>query len=52
MLRNFPAHRQFDISVDAHVDDDRAVFDSESFIDLTEIVGPIDSEPLGAEANG
>ena len=29
-----------------------AVLDRERFIDLTEIFGPIDSEPLGAEADG
>jgi hypothetical protein len=34
-----PAHRQFNVSVDAHVDCHRAVFDGERLVDLAEIVG-------------
>jgi hypothetical protein len=51
MLRNLPAHGQFHVAIDAHIDDDRAVFDGESLIYLAEIVGPIDSETLGAKAD-
>jgi hypothetical protein len=51
-LRNLPANGQFDITVDTNVDDDRAVLDRKSFINLAEIVGPIDSETLGAKADG
>ena len=52
MLRNLPANRQFNVSVDAHIDNHRAVFDGKSLVNLAEIVGPIDSESLGAKANG
>ena len=34
------------------LDDHRAVFDSKSLVDLVEIVGPIDSETLGAKSDG
>ena len=51
MLGYLPANRQFNISVDAHIDDHRAVFDGESLVDLAEVIGPIDSEALGAKAN-
>jgi hypothetical protein len=51
MLGYLPANRQFKISVDAHIDDHRAVFDGESFVDLTEVIGPIDSEAPGAKTN-
>jgi hypothetical protein len=52
MLRNFPTDGQFDITVDVHVDDHWAVLDGKRFIDLTEIVGPIDSEALGPKTDG
>src|SRR5580700_559662 len=52
MLRNLPAYWQFDITVDTHVDDHRAVFDRKSLVDLAEIVGPINSKALGAKADG
>jgi hypothetical protein len=52
MLCNFPTDGQFDITVDLHVDNHWAVLDRKRFIDLTEIVGPIDSEALGAKADG
>jgi hypothetical protein len=51
MLRNLPADGQFNVAVDAHVDDHRAVLNCKSFVDLAEIVGPIDPETLGAEAD-
>jgi hypothetical protein len=40
MLRNLPADRQSDVAVYAHVGDNGAVFDRESFIDVAEIVWP------------
>jgi hypothetical protein len=52
MLRNFPTDGQFDVTVDGHVDDHWAALDRKRFIDLAEIVGPIDSETLGANADG
>ena len=52
MLRNFPAHRQFDVSVDAHVDNDWAVFDRNGLIYLAEIVGPVNAKALGPETDG
>ena len=52
MLCNLPAHGQFNVAIDAYVDNDRAIFDGERFIDLAEIVGPVDSEALGAKADG
>ena len=50
-LCNRPAAGQFDITVDAHIDDHRAVFDCKSFVDLAEIVGAVDSKALGAKAD-
>jgi hypothetical protein len=38
-LRNLPADGQFDITVDAHVDNHWAVLDRESLVDFAEI-GP------------
>jgi hypothetical protein len=35
-----------------HIDDHRVIFHRKRFIDLAEIVGPIDSETLGAKADG
>jgi hypothetical protein len=52
MLRNLPANRQFNVAVDAHVDNDWAVCDGESLIDLVEIVGATNSKPLGAKTDG
>ena len=40
-LRNLPAHGQFNVAVDAYVDDDGPVLDCKRFVDLAEIVGPI-----------
>lgn len=37
---------------DTEIDDHLAVFDRKRLIDLTEIVRPIHSEALGAEADG
>lgn len=50
MLRDLPAHGQFNVAVDAHIDDHWTVFDRKRLIDLAEIVGPIDPETLGAQA--
>ena len=44
MLGYLAADRQLNISVDAHIDDHRAVFDGERLVDLAEIIGPIDPE--------
>ena len=41
-LRNLPAYGQLDVAVDADVNDHWAIFNRESFVDLAEIVGPID----------
>ena len=50
-LCNRPAAGQFDITIDAHIDDHRTVFDRKRFIDLAEIVRPVDSETLGAKSD-
>src|SRR5260221_5959933 len=52
MLRDLPANGQFNVSIDAHVDNYWAVFDRKSLIYLAEIVGPINSKALGAKADG
>ena len=41
-LRNLPANGQLDVAVDADVNDHWTIIDRESFVDLAEIVGPID----------
>jgi hypothetical protein len=51
MLRNFPTDEEV-LTVDMHVDDHRAVLDRKRFVDLAEIVGPIDSEALGPNTGG
>ena len=51
-LCNLPTDWQFDIAVNAHVDDYRTLFDGKRFVDLAEIVGPVDSKAFGAEADG
>src|ERR1700722_1605277 len=47
-LRNLPANGQLDVAVDADINNHWTIFNRESFVDLAEIVGPIDSEALGA----
>ena len=51
-LRNLPANGQLDVAVDADVNNHWTIFNRESFVDLAEIVGPIDSEALGAKTDG
>jgi hypothetical protein len=51
MLRNLPTDGQFNVSIDADVDG-RAIFDDNRLIYLAQIVGPTNSKPFGAKADG
>jgi hypothetical protein len=52
MLSDLPANGQFDVSVDANVDNNWAVFNRNGLIYLAEIVGPVNAKALGPEADG